>query len=129
MQHADLLVELGTEELPPTALKSLSEAFANDVLRQVDDAGLEHGDMTIFASPRRLAFRISALAARQPDRQTERRGPAVKAAFDGDGNPTKAAQGFAQSVGLEVNQLETMETDKGAWLVARTRPRAAACPA
>ncbi|MDF1822580.1 MAG: glycine--tRNA ligase subunit beta [Alcanivoracaceae bacterium] len=123
MQHADLLVELGTEELPPTALKSLSEAFANEVLRQVDDAGLSHGEMTVFASPRRLAFRISELAARQPDRQSERRGPAVKAAFDGDGNPTRAAQGFAESVGLEVNQLDTMETDKGAWLVARVEEK------
>lgn len=123
MQQADLLVELGTEELPPTALKSLSEAFANEVLKQVDDAGLTRAEMDIFASPRRLAFRIHDLAAKQPDRKVERRGPAVKAAFDGDGNPTKAATGFAQSLGLQVDDLETMETDKGAWLVARVEEK------
>ncbi|MDF1780815.1 MAG: glycine--tRNA ligase subunit beta [Alcanivoracaceae bacterium] len=119
MQRADLLIELGTEELPPKALKSLSEAFANEVLKQIDDAGLEHGEMKIFAAPRRLAFCIAALETEQADRQVERKGPAVKAAFDADGNATKAAQGFAQSCGLSVDQLDTIETDKGAWLVAR----------
>ena len=123
MQQADLLVELGTEELPPTALKSLSEAFANEVLRLIDDAGLTRAEMDIFASPRRLAFCIHDLADKQPDRQVERRGPAVKAAFDGDGNPTKAATGFAQSLGLKVDDLDTMETDKGAWLVARVEEK------
>ncbi|WP_111657808.1 glycine--tRNA ligase subunit beta [Isoalcanivorax indicus] len=117
--HQDLLIELGTEELPPTSLKALSEAFANEVLRQIDDAGLAHGAMTVFASPRRLAFRIDALQTAQADRDIERRGPALKAAFDGDGQPTKAALGFASSVGLTVDQLDTQETDKGAWLVAR----------
>ena len=123
MQQADLLVELGTEELPPTALKSLSEAFANEVLRLIDDAGLTRAEMEVFASPRRLAFCVHDLAGKQPDRQVERRGPAVKAAFDGDGNPTKAATGFAQSVGLKVDDLDTMETDKGAWLVARVEEK------
>lgn len=119
MQRADLLIELGTEELPPKALKSLSVAFANEVLKQIDDAGLEHGEMQVFAAPRRLAFRINALATEQADRAIERKGPAVKAAFDGDGKPTKAAEGFAQSCGLSVDQLDTTETDKGAWLIAR----------
>jgi len=119
MQHADLLIELGTEELPPKALLSLAESFANETLKQIDDAGLEHGSIKIFAAPRRLAFRIEQVALGQPDRDIERRGPAVKAAFDGDGHPTKAALGFAQSVGLTMDQLETVETDKGAWLVAR----------
>ena len=123
MQQADLLVELGTEELPPTALKSLSEAFANEVLRQIDEAGLTRAEMEVFASPRRLAFLVHDLAGKQPDRQVERRGPAVKAAFDGDGNPTKAAIGFAQSVGVKVDDLDTMETDKGAWLVARVEEK------
>lgn len=119
MQRADLLIELGTEELPPKALKALSDAFAGDVLKQIDDAGLAHGEMKIFAAPRRLAFRISDLQTEQADREIERKGPAVKAAFDGDGKPTKAAEGFAQSCGLTVDQLDTVETDKGAWLVAR----------
>lgn len=118
-EYRDLLIELGTEELPPKSLQSLSEAFAGEVLRQIDEAGLAHGAMTVFAAPRRLAFRIEALQLAQPDRETERRGPAVTAAFDADGHPTKAAQGFASSVGLSVDQLQTLETDKGAWLVAR----------
>ncbi len=121
MQRADLLIELGTEELPPKALKALSEAFASETLKQLDDAGFEHGAMKVFAAPRRLAFRIEQVAVGQPDRDIERRGPAVKAAFDGDGHPTRAALGFAQSVGLSMDQLETVETDKGAWLVAKVR--------
>lgn len=118
-QHADLLIELGTEELPPKALRALSEAFAGETLRQLDEAGFAHGALDVFATPRRLAFRIRQLQTRQPDREVERRGPALQAAFDGDGNPTRAALGFAQSVGLEVSALETVETEKGAWLVAR----------
>ena len=121
MQRADLLIELGTEELPPKALKALSEAFAGETLKQLDDAGLAHGAMKIFAAPRRLAFRIEQVAVGQPDRDIERRGPAVKAAFDDEGHATKAALGFAQSVGLTMDQLETVETDKGAWLVAKVR--------
>jgi glycyl-tRNA synthetase beta chain len=121
MQRADLLIELGTEELPPKALKALSEAFAGETLKQLDDAGFEHGAMKIFAAPRRLAFRIEQVAVGQPDRDIERRGPAVKAAFDDEGHATKAALGFAQSVGLSMDQLETVETDKGAWLVAKVR--------
>ena len=119
MQRADLLIELGTEELPPKALKALSEAFANEVVKQIDDAGLAHQGVEIFAAPRRLAFRIKALDTEQADREIERKGPSVKAAFDGDGKPTKAAQGFAQSCGLSVDDLDTTETDKGAWLIAR----------
>lgn len=121
MQRADLLIELGTEELPPKALKALSESFAGETLKQLDDAGFERGAMKIFAAPRRLAFRIEQVAVGQPDRDIERRGPAVKAAFDDEGHPTKAALGFAQSVGLTMDQLETVETDKGAWLVAKVR--------
>ena len=117
--HQDLLIELGTEELPPTSLQALADAFAGEVLRQIDEAGLTHGEMAVFASPRRLAFRIDGLQTAQPNREIERRGPAVKAAFDDNGQPTKAAQGFASSVGLSVDQLDTQETDKGAWLVAR----------
>lgn len=119
MQRADLLIELGTEELPPKALQALSEAFANEVVKQIDEAQLAHDGVVIFAAPRRLAFRINNLQCVQADRDIERKGPAVKAAFNDDGVPTKAAQGFAQSCGLTVDQLDTIETDKGAWLVAR----------
>lgn len=120
-QHADLLIELGTEELPPKSLSALSDAFATEVLRQIDEAGLSHGAMKFFAAPRRLAFRIEGLQTRQADREIERRGPAVSAAFDSDGNPTRAALGFASSIGLTVDQLDTVETGKGAWLIARVQ--------
>src|SRR5690554_1423602 len=119
MQRADLLIELGTEELPPKALLTLAESFANETIKQIDEAGLEHGTLTVFAAPRRLAFRLEQVALKQSDRNIERRGPAVKAAYGEDGHPTKAALGFAQSVGLNMDQLETLETDKGAWLVAK----------
>jgi glycyl-tRNA synthetase beta chain len=114
---ASLLFELGTEELPPKALKRLSQALTEDFVAGLEKAGLSHGEVTPFASPRRLALLISDCALRQPDREIERRGPAVKAAFDADGNPTKAAEGFARSCGTSVDQLQRLETDKGEWLV------------
>jgi glycyl-tRNA synthetase beta chain len=117
---ADLLVELGTEELPPKALVRLSEAFHNGMVAGLKRAGLPHSDTTQYASPRRLAVRINALASSVPARATERRGPAVKSAFDADGNPTRAVQGFARSCGVEVETLERLETDEGAWVVFRS---------
>jgi glycyl-tRNA synthetase beta chain len=118
---ADLLVELGCEELPPKALDDIREAFFSAVR-----AGLEKNNLSFdakgsrsYSSPRRLAVLFSNVASGQPDQDQERRGPAVKAAFDGEGNPTGAAQGFARSVGKAVSELEIQETDKGQWLFAR----------
>lgn len=118
MQSADFLIELGTEELPPKALKHLAAAFSGEFVEQLDAGGFEHGEVETFAAPRRLAFRVNGLTLQQPDRNIEKRGPAVKAAFDQDGQPTRAAIGFAQSQGLSVEQLERLETPKGEWLVA-----------
>jgi len=118
-EHADLLVEIGTEELPPVALKGLSEAFRDLLLHQLADARLAHGAARAFATPRRLAVIVAGLALRQRDETRERRGPALKAAFDDAGGPTKAALGFARSCGVEVAELEREESDKGAWLVHR----------
>ncbi|MBF5056609.1 glycyl-tRNA synthetase [Alcanivorax sp. 521-1] len=118
-EQRDLLIELGTEELPPKALPTLSSALTEELVRQLDDAGLGHGAVESFAGARRLAVLVRDLDAKQPDRQVERLGPAVKAAFDGDGNPTKAAEGFAASVGLTVDQLDRQQTDKGERLFAR----------
>lgn len=114
---ADLLFELGTEELPPVALKRLSEALTREFVAGLAAAQLTHGEVISYASPRRLALLVRELAFQQPDRDIERRGPAVKAAFDADGNPTKAAEGFARSCGTSVDQLQRQETDKGEWLV------------
>ncbi len=129
----DLLVEIGTEELPPKALPKLSKAFGAELRNGLTQAGITHGDVTLYAAPRRLAVLINEVSTHQPDREEERRGPAVQAAFDDEGNPTKAAQGFARSCGVEVADLEKLETDKGSWLVFRQtvagRPTAELVPA
>ncbi|MHA7878792.1 MAG: glycine--tRNA ligase subunit beta [Saccharospirillum sp.] len=119
MTHADFLIELGTEELPPKALKPLQDAFAEDLLKRLSDAGLSFGDSTRYGAPRRLALWVKDLQLSQPDEAFERRGPAVKAAFDAEGKPSKAAEGFARSNGVSVDALERMSTDKGEWLVYR----------
>jgi glycyl-tRNA synthetase beta chain len=116
-QRYDLLVEIGTEELPPTALRQLSDAFAEQLSRQFAERGLTHDEVIPFATPRRLALQVSALASRQPDQENLRRGPAVAAAFNGDGSPTPAALGFARSCGVDVSELRREESDKGTWLV------------
>jgi len=113
----DLLIELGTEELPPKALAKLSKAFHQGVEQGLKKAELHFDQIRPYATPRRLALVISKLQTRQEDRTIERRGPAVTSAFDEDGNPTKALLGFAKSCGVEVDDLDTMKTDKGAWLV------------
>jgi len=120
MATQDFLVELGTEELPPKALKPLSDAFTQGIAKGLEDAGVAFGKVEAFAAPRRLAVRIRDLADAQPDKAVEKRGPAVKAAFDDAGNPTRALTGFATSLGITPDQLDTMETDKGAWVVYRT---------
>ena len=117
MSAQDLIFELGTEELPPVALKKLSTALESEFISGLKNAGLEHGRVISYAAPRRLALLVEGLATRQPDRSMERRGPAVQAAFDADGKPTKAAEGFARSCGTTVDQLDRMKTDKGEWLV------------
>ena len=120
MATQDFLVELGTEELPPKALKPLSDAFAEGIRKGLEEAGIAFEKIEAFAAPRRLAVRIRKLADAQPDKPVEKRGPAVTAAFDDDGNPTRALTGFASSLGVTPEQLDTLETDKGAWLVYRT---------
>lgn len=117
----DLLIEIGTEELPPKALLRLSQAFADGITHGLQQAELTYADVESFATPRRLAVLIRALQVHQADKDVERRGPALQAAFDEQGNPTKAAQGFAASCGADVSDLEKLETDKGAWLVFRAQ--------
>ena len=118
-RYRDFLVEIGTEELPPKSLLALASAFAEGVERGLDAAGLPHGAVEMFATPRRLAVRVRRLADRQPDRTVERRGPPVKAAFDASGAPTQAALAFAKSCGVEVSALDRLESPKGSWVVYR----------
>jgi len=119
----DLLIEIGTEELPPKALRTLSQAFTTGIVNGLKKAGFEINDVESFAAPRRLAVLIKSVAGSQPDREVERKGPSLKAAYDGDGNPTKAVMGFARSCGVEVDALQQQETDKGVWLVFKAREK------
>jgi len=119
-ETADLLFEIGTEELPPKALVALSEALTSEIVAGLDKAQLEHGSAHSYATPRRLAVMVQGCATRQADRKVERRGPALSAAINAEGRYTRAAEGFARSCGVEAHQLERLSTDKGLWLVFRT---------
>ncbi len=113
---SDILIELGTEELPPKALLKLSKAFTDGVIDGLQKAGLNPASVEPFATPRRLAMLIKGVPLQQQDQVVEKRGPAVKAAFDAEGNPSKAALGFARSCGVDISELAQKETDKGSWL-------------
>ncbi|WP_404357675.1 glycine--tRNA ligase subunit beta [Methylotuvimicrobium sp. KM1] len=114
-----LLFELGSEELPPKTLITLSRALLNNVRQGLDNADLSYSGIKGYATPRRLAVWVENLATAQPNKTVEKRGPAVQAAFAADGAPSKAAQGFAASCGTTVDGLERLTTDKGEWLVYR----------
>jgi len=120
MSAETLLIELGTEELPPKSLKKLSDAFSLEILNGLLDAELiterQAGDATPYATPRRLAIQIPEVIGAQPNQTVERRGPAIQAAFNADGDATPAALGFAKSCGVSVNELGKLKTDKGEWL-------------
>ena len=116
MSSNTLLIEIGTEELPPTAAKDLSDSLANSVSTQLSEAGFTFSQVKPYVTPRRLALIISSITSQQADQNIERKGPAVKAAYNKDGEPTKAALGFAKSCGVKMQDLETLESDKGAWL-------------
>jgi len=107
MNHLDFLVELGTEELPPKALKQLSDSFRDGIVKGLEAAGLSHTAVHAYAAPRRLAVVVKALATQQPDRVQNIDGPPKKAAFDADGNPTQAALGFAKKNGVELSEVDT----------------------
>lgn len=119
----DLLVEIGTEELPPTALKRLSEAFVTGFRDQLAQQRLAFSTIEPYATPRRLALLVRELVTRQPDQETVRKGPSVKAAYDAQGLPTKAAEGFARSCGVAIQEIPQEETPNGTWLVFRRRQK------
>ncbi len=114
MSTADLLIEIGTEELPPKALLKLSRAFEAEVKKGLNAAALtETAVVTSFATPRRLAIHIEAVAEKQADQKIDKQGPLVSAAYDADGKPTPAALGFAKSCGVDITDLAKVESDKG----------------
>ncbi|MFT0772396.1 glycine--tRNA ligase subunit beta [Psychrobacter aquimaris] len=108
-----ILFELGCEELPPKSLKPLRDALQASVTEQLTAADITFDSIKAFAAPRRLAIQIQGISDKQPDRTEQKRGPAIKAAFDAEGNPTRAAMGFAKGLGIEASELTTIKTDKG----------------
>ncbi|MFB1116448.1 glycine--tRNA ligase subunit beta [Dickeya dadantii] len=129
MTDKTFLVEIGTEELPPKALRTLAESFAANFTAELDAAGLGYQSVNWFAAPRRLALKVAGLSASQPDREVEKRGPAIAQAFDAEGKPTKAAEGWARGCGITVDQAERLTTDKGEWLLFRAQVKGEAAQA
>ena len=133
MSAADFLVEIGTEELPPKALRSLKDAFAENLQVAMTDARLDHGNVHAYASPRRLAVLIEKLSQQAEDREVSQKGPPTNIAFDTDGNPQAPAVAFAKKCGVDVSELGRTKTDKGEWLscelVEKGRPAAEIVPA
>jgi glycyl-tRNA synthetase beta chain len=113
---AELFLELGTEEIPagfiPVALKNLQQLLC----QELDQARISYGEVRTFATPRRLAISISAVALLQQRQELEVTGPPARISFDKEGNPTKAAEGFARTNGVAVADLQRIETDKGEYL-------------
>ncbi|MBA6342802.1 glycine--tRNA ligase subunit beta [Colwellia sp. MB02u-10] len=120
MTTETLLIELGTEELPPKSLRTLATTFFEQIKLQLDEAKLSYSDIYWYATPRRLAVKVDNLVANQADKAIEKRGPAVSVAFDAAGKPSKAAEGWARSNGITVAQAERLVTDKGEWLLYKT---------
>jgi glycyl-tRNA synthetase beta chain len=121
MRTENLLIEIGTEELPPKSLAKLANAFRENVQKEFTDSDLSFIQVNWYASPRRLAVLVEGLSEFQADKDVEKRGPAVSAAFDQDGQPTRAAQGWAKSNGIEVAQAKRLKTDKGEWLLFKAQ--------
>ena len=121
MSVENLIIELGTEELPPKQLRTLAEAFRDGMKTQLEKADIAFESIDFLASPRRLAVSVKALSTGQADKVVEKRGPAISSAFDDEGNATKAAQGWARSNGITVDQAERLKTDKGEWLLFKAQ--------
>ncbi|MGC0120563.1 glycine--tRNA ligase subunit beta [Pseudoalteromonas piscicida] len=121
MSIENLLVEIGTEELPPKALRNLAESFAENTRQELEALELSHEGVSWYASPRRLGIQVKALQTQQADKVVEKRGPAIQAAFDADGNATKAALGWARGCGIDIIDAERLETDKGTWLLHKAK--------
>jgi len=105
METRDLLLEIGVEEMPaqfmPGALKQLGDVAAEGL----KDARLQYSDLSTYGTPRRITLYVFGLAASQEDLAVKSRGPSVKVAFDADGNPTKALQGFARGQGVDIDEV------------------------
>ncbi|WP_299796619.1 glycine--tRNA ligase subunit beta [uncultured Shewanella sp.] len=121
MNFENLLIEVGTEELPPKVLRKLAESFLTNFTDELKKAELNFESATWYAAPRRLAINVQQLVLAQADKVVEKRGPAIAQAFDADGNPTKAAMGWARGNGITVDQAQRLKTDKGEWLLHQAK--------
>jgi glycyl-tRNA synthetase beta chain len=117
IQTHTLLVELGTEELPPKALKQLTSSFSQGLSQELTKLGFSFEQCIPFGAPRRLAVALTHCQRKQADKQIDKRGPAVAAAFDSQGNPTPAALGWAKGNSIDIKQASRLKTDKGEWLL------------
>ena len=119
MRSDDLLIEIGTEDLPPKSFKTLMSSLANNIATELNHREYCFEAVNAYGSPRRLAVLITKLHELQPEQKIEKRGPSVKTAY-ADGQPTKALLGFAKSCGVEdLASLDKLATDKGEWIVFR----------
>lgn len=116
MKTHNVLFELGCEELPPKNLKTLENALIEQVKQALVQANLDYQQVKSYAAPRRLAIQILNIVEKQPERIEQKRGPAIKACFDKDNNPTRALQGFAQGLGVDIQDLITIHTEKGDYI-------------
>ncbi len=112
------LLEVGTEELPAADLTSAIAQLKASVPAMLDDLRLAHGEVHVMGTPRRLVVLVENLAARQPDQDLVIKGPPAERAFDADGKPTRVAEGFARSKGVEAEQLQVAEINGGQYVVA-----------
>jgi glycyl-tRNA synthetase len=120
-EAAPFLLEIGTEELPAADLTSAIAQLETSIPAMLGDLRLAHGAVRVMGTPRRLVVLVEDLAARQPDLDLIIKGPPAERAFDADGNPTRAAEGFARSKGIEVAQLKVEEIEGGEYVVAHVR--------
>ena len=119
-----LLIEIGSEEIPARFVPKGLELLKKDLTKFFDESSISYGSISEFATPRRLALLIDDVAEKQEDKTVESFGPSKKAAYDADGNPTKAASGFARSLGIDVSDLTIRETDKGEYVSATVEKKA-----
>jgi glycyl-tRNA synthetase len=120
-EAAPFLLEVGTEEMPPTDVDAAVTQLRESVNSMLEGNRLQHGAITIQATPRRLVVFVENLEPRQTERLVLAKGPPADRAFDAEGKPTKAAQGFARSQGIDIEALEVCEMDGGSYVVAETK--------